>query len=154
MGLTAAAIHHRATGKRTLLEVARKNADYLYGVFQPRPKHLAHFCFNPSQIMGLTEPTGPPGKRHLELAGIFVGMRGSQPGGPTVIRRALLEAGVQRWDTVVGPYLWAGAADVYMETGEPALRDALCRLWNNVVNQKMYVTARSAHQSAPNTRTW
>ena len=62
--MTAAAIHHRATGKKSLLEVATKTADYLYGVFQPRPPELAHFGFNPSQIMGgwssFTAPRGIP----------------------------------------------------------------------------------------------
>lgn len=87
--MTAAAIHYRATGKRTLLDVARKNADYLYGVFQPRPKELAHFCFNPSQIMGLVELYRSTGeKRYLELAGIFVDMRGSSPEARTITRHA------------------------------------------------------------------
>jgi uncharacterized protein len=151
--MTAAAIHYRATGKRTLLDVARKNADYLYRVFEPRPKELAHFCFNPSQIMGLVELYRATGeKRHLELAGIFVDMRGSQPGGSdnhqarTPLRRESEALG----HAVVGPYLWAGAADVYMETGEGALRDALSRLWSNVTERKMYVTGAigAVHQSA------
>jgi len=151
--MTAAAIHHRATGKSTLLAVARKNADYLYRLFQPRPKELAHFCFNPSQIMGLTELYRATGeKRYLELAGIFVDMRGSQPGGSDNHQaRTPLRAETEALGhAVVGPYLWAGAADVYMETGEPALRDALTRLWNNVTQQKMYVTGAigAVHQSA------
>ena len=41
---------------------------------------------------------------------------------------------------VLALYFYAGAADVYAETGEQALIDALDRLWNNVVNKKMYVT--------------
>jgi DUF1680 family protein len=37
-------------------------------------------------------------------------------------------------------YYYAGAADVYAETGEKALIKALNRLWDNVVNKKIYVT--------------
>ena len=33
-----------------------------------------------------------------------------------------------------------GAADVYAETGEKALIDALNRIWGNITEQKMYVT--------------
>ncbi len=53
--LTSACIHHRVTGKTNFLDIAIKHADYLYTVFKPRKKELAHFGFNPSQIMGLTE---------------------------------------------------------------------------------------------------
>ena len=39
--ITAACVHYRATGKDNFLNIAKKTADYLYGVFQPRPKELA-----------------------------------------------------------------------------------------------------------------
>ena len=41
---------------------------------------------------------------------------------------------------VLALYYYAGAADVYAETGERALIDALDRLWDNVTHKKMYVT--------------
>jgi DUF1680 family protein len=37
-------------------------------------------------------------------------------------------------------YLNAGAADIYAETGEPALLGALCRLWDDMTTRQMYVT--------------
>ena len=52
---SAAAEHYEATGKRSLLEVAVKLADYLCGVFLPTPRVLANFGFNPSQIVGLVD---------------------------------------------------------------------------------------------------
>ena len=42
--------------------------------------------------------------------------------------------------SVTGAYLWAGAADVYAETGEKALFATIERLWTDVVYRKMYVT--------------
>ena len=37
-------------------------------------------------------------------------------------------------------YLFAGAADLYMENGDSALRDSLEAIWHNVTTKKMYVT--------------
>jgi hypothetical protein len=141
--LTAACVHHRATGKDNFLSVARKLGDYLHTVFDPRPKELAHFCFNPSNIMGAAElyrTTGDP--KYLKLAKTFVDMRGSQPGGSdqnqaaVPLRKETLAVG----HAVTANYLWAGAADVYAETGEKALLDALERIWRDVTQRKMYVT--------------
>lgn len=157
--LTAAAAHHQATGKSTLLNVARRTADYLYRTFQPRPKELAHFGWNPSNIMGLVDlyrVTGDP--RHLELAGIFVDMRGSvpwpkgnaafaldaDPGDQTQDRVPLREETAAVGHAVTGAYLFSGAADVVAETGEPALREAVLRIWDDITGRKMYVTGGTA----------
>jgi DUF1680 family protein len=37
-------------------------------------------------------------------------------------------------------YLYAGAADVYAETGDQSLLDPLRKIWSNVVTRKMYLT--------------
>lgn len=148
--ITAACIHYRATGKDSLLKVARKCADYLYTTFQPRPPELAHFGFDPSQIMGLVELYRTTGdRRYLELAGIFVSNRGSARGGTdqnqdrVPLRKETEAVG----HCVTAPYLWAGATDVYTETGEPALWNALDRLWKNVVTQKMFITGAIGAQT-------
>lgn len=112
-------------------------------MFQPPPPKLAHFCFDPSQIMGLVElyrTTREP--RYLELAGIFVDMRGSRPGGTDENQThvAVRDETEAVGHAVTGPYLWAGAADVYGETGEQKLFDALSRIWTNATTRKMYVT--------------
>jgi uncharacterized protein len=145
--LTAACIHHRATGKDDFLNVARKLADYLCTVFLPRPKELAHFGFNPSNIMGAAELYRTTGDaKILRLAKTFVDMRGSAPGGSdqnqakVPLRREQEAVG----HAVTAAYLWCGAADVYAETGEQALLDALLRLWEDVTERKMYITGGTA----------
>jgi DUF1680 family protein len=155
--MTAAAVHYQATAKRNFLDVACKAADYLYLVFQPRPRELAHYGFNPSNIMGcvdLYRVTGEP--RYLELAGIFVDMRGSEPWPPPGSGRVWADdpnPGDQTQDrvplrketeavghAVTAAYLYCGAADVAAETGEEELIAALDRIWQDVVRHKLYVT--------------
>jgi DUF1680 family protein len=141
--MTAASIHHRATGKTNFLEIATKLADYLYTVFEPRPQELAHFGFNPSNIMGAAELYRTTGDRkYLKLAGIFVDMRGSVPGGSDQNQAAVPLRKEQEavGHAVTAGYLYCGAADVVAETGDKALLDALERLWDDVVTRKMYVT--------------
>lgn len=155
--ITAACVHHAATGKRSLLDVAIKAADYLYGVFAPRPKELAHFGFNPSQIMALVELyRTTQDSRYLTLAQVFVDMRGSEPwpqpysgltwrndptpGDQTQDRVPLREETEAVGHAVTGAYLYAGAADVAAETGEKALLDALDRLWRSVSRTKLFIT--------------
>ena len=153
--MTSACVHHRVTGKENFLNIAKKLGDYLYALFQPRPPELAHFGWNPSNIMGLVDlyhATGDP--RYLELAGIFVDMRGSDSQDFNKIPGYLLrDGGDQNQDripirketeavghAVTATYLYCGAADVYAETGEKALMDGLERIWNDMIRGKMYIT--------------
>lgn len=141
--LTAACVHHRVTGKDSFLSIAKKLGDHLYATFQPRPPQLAHFGWNPSNIMGLVDLYRTTrDARYLELAGIFVDMRGSAPGGSdlTQDRVPLREETEAVGHCVCAGYLYCGAADVYAETGEKALWEALERLWQSVTTRKMYLT--------------
>ncbi|MCM2371164.1 glycoside hydrolase family 127 protein [Aporhodopirellula aestuarii] len=150
---TTACVHHRVTGKTNFLDTAIKNANLLYKLFQPQPKELSRFGFNQSQIMGLTELyRTTKDKRYLELAEIFINNRGKSPvvedsstegypiGDMVQERVPLREETEAVGHAVLALYYYAGAADVYAETGEQALIDALDRLWDNVANKKMYVT--------------
>lgn len=141
--LTSASVHHDVTGERVFLDVAIRLADYLYRTFQPRPVELAHYGWNPSNIMGLVDLyRATSDERYLELAGVFVDMRGAEPGGDdqnqdfTPLRREAFATG----HAVTGPYLYGGAADIVAETGEEELLTAITRIWDNATQRRMYIT--------------
>lgn len=140
--LTAAALHHRLTSKNNFLKVAIKIGDFGYDMFKNHNKQMAHFPINPSIIMGAVElyrETRDP--KHLALANMVIDIRGKYPGGTDCwqdrvpLRKEHEVVGHAVWYT----YLYAGAADVYMETGDKSLLIALERLWHNLTEKKMYI---------------
>ena len=151
--LTSACIHHQVTGKSNFLDIAIKHADLLYTIFFPETKQFGRFGFNQTQIMGLVELYRvTKDKKYLDLAERFINRRGQYevihhpttegyPIGDMVQERvALREANEAAGHAVLALYYYAGAADVYAETGERALLEALDRLWESVTQKKMYVT--------------
>lgn len=150
---TSACIHYRITGKTNFLEIAIRHANNLYDTFMPQPDYLKRFGFNQTQIMGLVELyRTTKDKRYLELAELFINMRGKSKvipdetasfkhiGDMVQERTPLRKAETAEGHAVLALYFYAGAADVVAETGEQELLDALDRLWDNVVDKKMYVT--------------
>jgi DUF1680 family protein len=140
--LTAAVLHHRLTGKENFLNVAIRVGDFGHDMFKNHNPRMAHFPINPSIIMGAVElyrVTRDP--KHLELANMVIDIRGKYKGGTdcwqdrVALRHEHEVVGHAVWYT----YLYAGAADAYMETGDERLLKALDRLWHNLVEKKMYV---------------
>ncbi|MHC4202719.1 MAG: glycoside hydrolase family 127 protein, partial [Planctomycetota bacterium] len=151
--LTAACIHHRATGKKSFLDVARKLGDYLCREFRPRPARLVHFPWNPSVYMGLVEMYRTTGNRdYLELAEIMIGSRGTAPGGnhrnggtdQTQDRVPLRQETEAVGHAVCGTYLYCGAADLCAETGDKEVLAALERIWESIALRKMDITGSVA----------
>jgi uncharacterized protein len=141
--LTAAALHHRFTGKTNFLDIAKKTGDFLYRQFSENNQQMAHFPFNPSVVMGAVELYRiTQDSNYLELAKMVVDLRGKYKGGSdqSQDRIPLRDETEVVGHAVFYTYLFAGAADLYMETGEDALRKALERLWEDLVAHKLYIT--------------
>lgn len=140
--MTAACVHYRATGKKTLLEVACKAADFLEGFYTHATPEQARNAICPSHYMGLVELyRTTQNKRYLQLAGRLIDLRGQTEGTDdnsdrTAFRNMQRVAG----HAVRANYLLAGAADVYAETGDTGLLHTLDVLWEDIVDRKMYVT--------------
>ena len=159
----AASVHFRITGQTNFLDIAVKMANLLHAYFMPDTKHYARFGFNQTQIMGLVELYRTTrDEKYLKLAEKFINRRGTYeikhdsttigyPIGDMVQERTpFRESKEAVGHAVLALYYYAGAADVYAETGEQALIDTLDVLWENVTGKKMYVTGAvgQAHHGA------
>jgi uncharacterized protein len=145
----AAAAHYRATGSERLLDVARRFADHICGIFGPDEGKRQAVDGHEEVEMALVELFRITGeRRYLEGAQYFVDARGhgrlGRPYGLHEPSYSQDHKPLRDQSEVVGHavralYLYSGAADVYAETGEPALLQALDRLWENMTTRRMYV---------------
>jgi len=141
--MTAGCVHYRATGKTTLLEVARKATDYLYKFYRNASPELARNAICPSHYMGVVEMyrvTHDP--RYLELARQLIEIRGQVTNGEDqnqdrVPFRAMTKA---VGHAVRANYLYAGVADVVAETGDRSLLATLRTIGDDVARTKLYIT--------------
>ncbi|RJS90945.1 glycoside hydrolase family 127 protein [Candidatus Bathyarchaeota archaeon] len=140
--IQAAIAYYRAVGDKEVLDAACRLADHINKVFGPdkrigTPGH-------PEIEMALVELYRLTGvKEYLELAKFFIDNRGKGliGGSPYYIdHKPFRELEEIVGHAVRSVYLNCGATDIYLETGEKALLDALLRLWHNMTERKMYVT--------------
>ena len=149
--LTAGCIHYRATGKENFLDIARKNANFLYKRWKAEPAKMARFPWNPSAFMGMAEmyrTTREP--KYLELLRIMIDNRGTRPnpdrnhayGGTdqTQDRVPLRQESIAVGHAVTGNYFYCGAADLYAETGDKEILEALERIWKDIHEKKTDIT--------------
>jgi DUF1680 family protein len=140
--MTAACVHYRATGKTSLLDIAKKATDFLLNFYNKATPEQARNAICPSHYMGITEmyrTTGDP--RYLALVKKLIDIRGTVEGtDDNSDRQPFREIDKVVGHAVRANYLFAGAADLYAETGDKSLLPALDKTWDDVVNRKMYVT--------------
>ena len=146
----AAAAHFLATKKRTLLNIALKNADLVCSVFGPDKKHVApgHEIVE----MGLVKLYRISGKKeYLSTAKFFIKERGHYNGYDAKSNDSW-KSGAYWQDNIPvvaqeeaeghavrAGYLYSAIADVAALTGDDSLIHAIDKIWNNVVEKKMYV---------------
>jgi uncharacterized protein len=155
--IQAAVAHHRATGSERLLHVARRFADHICDIFGPEEEGKRLGTDGHEEIeMALVELYRDTGDRtYLDQATFFLDVRGhGLLGGRTYHGTHGLPGGREYYQDheplrdmheIVGHavravYLNSGAADLYAETGDPTLLEALERLWHNMTTRRMYVS--------------
>jgi DUF1680 family protein len=142
----AAVAHWQATGKRSLLEVAIRNADLICKVFGEKPGQLFGVPGHEEIEIGLVKlynALGDP--KYLEQAKFFVDMRGRNDQRTTwgtyyQDHAPLLEQEEAVGHAVRGGYLYAGMADIAALTGDTQYTKVIDRIWEDVVNRKLYLT--------------
>lgn len=141
--ITSAIVHKRATGKTTFFDVALKAAEFLINFAKNNPDELAKCAVCPSHYMAVAELYRETGEqKYLDLAQTLIDIRGSQPDGTddNQDREAFREQYTARGHSVRANYLYAGATDLYLESGEDQLMKNLSSIWDDMVNRKMYIT--------------
>jgi len=146
----AAAAHYYATGKKSLLNVALKNADLVCATFGPDKKHVApgHEIVE----MGLVKLYRITGKQdYLQTAKFFIEERGHDThydpkskdewknGAYWQDNVPLVQQDEAIGHAVRAAYLYSGVADVAALTGDKALLQAIDTIWQNMVSKKIYV---------------
>ena len=166
----AAVAFYHATGKRRLLDISCRFADHIDTVFGPNPDQLRGYPGHPEielALMRLYEVTQEP--RYQALARFFVEERGQQPyyydiefekrGGtrhwvswgdawPGMIKdksythahKPLSEQHKAVGHAVRSVYLMTGLAHIARMTHDEEKRQTCLRIWDNMVQRRMYIT--------------
>lgn len=141
--INCAIVHKRATGKTNFFDVALKAAEFLINFSKTNPDELAKCAVCPSHYMAVAELYRETGEqKYLELAQKLIDIRGSQPDGTddNQDREPFREQYTARGHSVRANYLYAGATDLFLETGEEQLMKNLQPIWEDIVYRKMYIT--------------
>ena len=141
--MTTACLHYRITGQTNFFDIARKAADFLVDYYKDVTAEKARTSICPSHYMGLIEMyRTTSNKRYLNLAEKMIDLRGYSKDG-TDQNQDRIPFRLQReavGHAVRANYLYAGVADLYIETGEDSLMVALKSIWQDVVSKKLYIT--------------
>ncbi len=167
--IEAAVAYYKGTGKRTLLDVMCRYADYIGKVFGPGKNQKHGYPGHEEIELALVKLADVTGKdAYLKLASYFIDERGKQPyyfsqeavkrgekehvpawmnSPANILPYAIFQAHlpVREQKTAEGHavracYLYAGMAGVAKHTGDQTLIDACKTLWENVTTRRMYIT--------------
>ncbi|MCZ7486202.1 glycoside hydrolase family 127 protein [Rhizobium rhizogenes] len=160
--IEGAVAYYQATGKRKLLDIMCRYADYMIEIFGHGPQQIPGYDGHEEielALVRLARVTGE--KKYLDLSKFFVDERGAEPHfftdeakrdgrDPRDYIQKTYEYGqahlpVREQKKVVGHavramYLYSGVADIATEYNDDSLTDALEILWDDVVTKQMYIT--------------
>lgn len=163
--LEAAVAYYQATGKRKLLDVLLRLVDHIDARFGPEEGKLKGYPGHEVIEMALVklyEITGE--EKHLKLAQYFIDQRGQSPlyfkeeterngngfyWKNSYFQYQYYQAGkpVREQTEAVGHavragYLYSGMAAVARAAQDESLLEACHRMWDSIVNRRMYITGQ------------
>lgn len=150
----AAVAHFHATGKRTLLDIAIKNANLLTKMFGDGPGQRMGYPGHPETELALIKLWRATGNQeYYRLAAFFLDNRGKkffaeerrQPkdrfdGTYWLDDMPLRDHREIKGHAVRAAYLLSGATDYANTTGDAPLIAMLDRVWRNTVEKRVFVT--------------
>jgi DUF1680 family protein len=158
--LVEAGVHHyRATGKINLLSLAARFANYLCAYIGSPPKHnvvpshslpeealIKLYCLLRDEpgLSALLAQSGDA-QKYLDLARFWIDNRGNHSGRLSFSEYAqdhccLVDQPEAVGHSVRGTLLYTGLAALAREVNEPTYAQAARRLWEDVVERKMFIT--------------
>jgi len=161
--LEAAVAYYQATGKDRLLNVMRRNVDYIMTVIGPEEGKIHGYPGHEVLEMALCRLYEVCGEeKYLDFAKYLIDERGREPNffweesvkhgreasllrggfGLTYYQadRPVREQPVAEGHSVRAGYLYSGMADVARLAGDDTLLAACRRLWRNIITRQMYIT--------------
>ena len=160
--IEAAVAYYQATGKRKLLDIMSRFADYMITVFGQGEGQLRGYCGHEEVELALVKLARVTGEiKYLDLAKYFIDERGQEPHfftdeairdnrDPKNFVQKTYEYSqshrpVRDQTKVVGHavramYLYSGMADIATEYNDDTLTSSLETLWDDLTTKQMYVT--------------
>lgn len=161
--LTEGAVaYYEATGKRVLLDAAIRFADFIDMVFGPEPEKCHGYPGHEIAEMALVRLyRATHDERYLALSRFFIDERGTRPyyydleDHPDVVikghedeeryaynqaNKPVREQTEATGHAVRAVYLYSGMADIARLYKDEELKSACDRLWDNMVDRRMYIT--------------
>ncbi|ARM90270.1 six-hairpin glycosidase-like protein [Rhizobium sp. CIAT894] len=160
--MEAAVAYYQATGKRKLLDIMCRFADYMIKIFGHGEGQISGYCGHEEIELALVKLARVTGeKKYLDLSKYFIDERGTEPHFFTAeaardgrsaadFHQKTYEYGqahqpVREQTKVVGHavramYLYSGMADIATEYKDDSLTAALETLWDDLTTKQMYIT--------------
>lgn len=135
----AAVAHYRATGKRTLLDIAVKSANLVDSVFgwgklEDYPGHQV-------VELGLVKLYGVTGnRRYLDLAKFFLDVRGPDGSDYNQANQKVTGQTEGMGHAVRATYMYTAMADIAAIYNDPSYVQAIRKIWEDIVYKKTYLT--------------
>jgi uncharacterized protein len=164
--IEGAVAHFESTGKRNLLDALTCYADHIDATFGPAPEKKPGYPGHPELELALVRLYhATSNQRYLDLASFFINERGQT--GPDKEHYYDIEERergddpqrfwaksyeynqshqpIREQEKVVGHavramYLFSAVADLAGECDDPSLLETCDRLWDNLINKRMYIT--------------
>lgn len=135
----AAVAHFRATGKRSLLDIAIKSANMLDSTFGwNKLKDYPGHQIVELGLVKLYDVTND--QRYLDLAKFFLDVRGPDGSDYNQANMKVIDQTEGMGHAVRATYMYSGMADVAAIYNDPSYINAIRKIWEDIVYKKTYIT--------------